>query len=285
MPMVIDLVQNLTCKVTNKSVNPDEVVAIGAAIQGGILSGQVQDVLLLDVTPLSLGIETMGNVMTKIIERNTTIPVKKSQIFSTAEDNQPAVDIHVLQGERQMVSDNISLGRFRLDGISAASRGVPQIEVTFDIDANGILNVSATDKATGKEQRVTITASTNLNQNEINRLVEESKLHEADDKHRRELIEVKNLADQLIYQTEKDLASRNGSVNDDLRNRIESLIMELKAAVEEENLEKIQNMSNKLNEIKTQIETQASTSSNTESDTNDYGSPESEVIEGDFHDV
>lgn len=205
MPMVQDLVRSITGRDPNKSVNPDEVVALGAAVQAGVLSGQVKDVLLLDVTPLSLGVETLGGVMTQVIERNTTIPVKKSQIFSTAEDNQPAVDVHVLQGERQLVSDNISLGRFRLEGIPGAPRGIPQIEVTFDIDANGILNVSAQDKASGKEQKVTITASTNLDKAEIDRLVQDAKQHESDDLHKRELIEAKNIADQVIYQAEKEL--------------------------------------------------------------------------------
>jgi molecular chaperone DnaK len=170
MPMVQDLVQSMLGKTPNKSVNPDEVVAVGAALQAGVLAGEVKDVLLLDVTPLSLGVETLGGVMTRLIERNTTIPVRKSEIFSTAADNQTAVEIHVLQGERPMAADNISLGRFRLEGIPPAPRGVPQIEVTFDIDANGILNVTATDKATGKAQKITVTASTNLSKEEVERL-------------------------------------------------------------------------------------------------------------------
>ena len=203
MPMVQDLVKSLTGKEGNKSVNPDEVVAVGAAIQAGVLGGEVKDILLLDVTPLSLGIETLGGVMTKLIERNTTIPVRKTEVFSTAEDNQTAVDVHVLQGERTMANDNNTLGRFRLDGLPAAPRGIPQVEVTFDIDANGILNVSAKDKATGKEQKVTITASTNLNKSEIDNLVEEAKKHGAEDSKRRELIEARNLADNAIYQAEK----------------------------------------------------------------------------------
>ena len=206
MPMVQDLVRKLTNgKEPNKGVNPDEVVAIGAAIQGGVLGGEVKDILLLDVTPLSLGVETMGSVMTKMIERNTTIPVRKTETYSTAADNQTAVDIHVLQGERPMAGDNMSLGRFRLDGIPPAPRGIPQVEVTFDIDANGILHVTAKDKASGKEQKVTITASTNLNKNDIDRMVQESRAHEAEDKKRRELIDAKNTADSLVYQTEKAL--------------------------------------------------------------------------------
>lgn len=203
MPMVQELVRSLTKKEPHKGVNPDEVVAVGAAIQGGVLGGEVKDVLLLDVTPLSLGVETMGSIMTTLIERNTTIPVKKTEVFSTASDNQTAVDIHVLQGERPMAADNMSLGRFRLEGIPPAARGLPQIEVTFDIDANGILNVTARDRATGKEQKVTITASTNLDKKEIDRMVETARQNEAADRARRELIEARNAADTLAYQTEK----------------------------------------------------------------------------------
>jgi molecular chaperone DnaK len=285
MPMIQELVQNLTGKAGNKSVNPDEVVAIGAAIQGGILSGQIQDVLLLDVTPLSLGIETMGKVLTKIIERNTTIPVKKSQIFSTAEDNQPAVDIHVLQGERQMVGDNISLGMFRLDGIGSSSRGVPQIEVTFDIDANGILNVSAMDKATGKEQKVTITASTNLNQNEIDRLIEEAKKHESDDKYQRELIEMKNMSDQLIYRIEKDMKNSNGSVKSELRDEIDTLIQELKIAISEENVDMMRSNIERLQAAKAKISPEGTSEIKDGTDQSRYAPTESEVIEGEFYDA
>ncbi len=205
MPMVQELARSLTGKEPHKGVNPDEVVAIGAAIQAGVLGGEVKDVLLLDVTPLSLGVETLGSVMTVMIERNTTIPVRKTEVYSTAEDNQTAVDIHVLQGERPMAVDNMSLGRFRLEGIPPAPRGIPQVEVTFDIDANGIINVSAKDKATSKEQNVTITASTNLQDNDINRMVKEARENEADDRRRRELIEARNNADSLVYQTEKTL--------------------------------------------------------------------------------
>ena len=205
MPMVQELVRSLINKEPNKGVNPDEVVAIGAAIQAGVLSGTVKDVLLLDVTPLTLGLETLGGVMTPLIERNTTIPVKKSEIYSTAEDNQTAVDVHVLQGERPMAGDNMSLGRFRLDGIPAAPRGLPQIEVTFDIDANGIINVTARDKATGKEQKVVITASTNLNKSDIDRMVEEAKKHQSEDSRRKELVEARNNADSTVYQVEKQI--------------------------------------------------------------------------------
>ncbi len=231
MPMVQELVQSLTGKEPNKSVNPDEVVAIGAAIQGGVLAGEVKDVLLLDVTPLSLGVETMGAVLTPVIERNTTIPVRKSQIFSTAEDSQTAVDIHVLQGERPMAADNMSLGRFRLEGIPAAPRGIPQIEVTFDIDANGILNVSAKDKATGKEQSVRITASTNLSKSDVERLVQDARSHEAQDRQRKELIETRNQADSVAYQVEKGLKDMNGKVSESQRNEIQERIRDLRGVM------------------------------------------------------
>jgi molecular chaperone DnaK len=240
MPMVQELVRKLTNgKEPNKGVNPDEVVSIGAAIQGGVLGGEVKDILLLDVTPLSLGVETLGSVMTKMIERNTTIPVRKTETYSTAADNQTAVDIHVLQGEREMAGDNMSLGRFRLDGIPPAPRGIPQVEVTFDIDANGILNVTAKDKATGKEQKVTITASTNLNKDDIDRMVQEGKQHEAEDKKRRELIDAKNTADNLVYQLEKSLRELGDKVPADERTKIEAKISTLKQAAQGEDLNSI----------------------------------------------
>ncbi|MBK8619342.1 MAG: molecular chaperone DnaK [Anaerolineales bacterium] len=231
MPMVQDLVRSLTNgKEPNKGVNPDEVVAIGAAIQAGVLGGDVKDILLLDVTPLSLGVETMGSVMTVMIERNTTIPVRKTETYSTAADNQTAVDIHVLQGERPMAADNMTLGRFRLDGLPPAPRGVPQVEVTFDIDANGIIHVTAKDKATGKEQKVAITASTNLNKNDIDRMVQEARQNESADKQRREVIEVKNNADNLVYQTEKALRELGDKVPAAERGSIETQINDLKQA-------------------------------------------------------
>jgi molecular chaperone DnaK len=246
MPMVQELVRSLTTKEPHKGVNPDEVVAVGAAIQAGVLSGEVKDVLLLDVTPLSLGLETLGGVMTVQIERNTTIPVKKSEVFSTAEDNQTAVDVHILQGERPMAADNMSLGRFRLEGIPPALRGTPQIEVTFDIDANGILNVTAHDKATGKEQKVTVTASTNLGKDEIERKVREARDHEAEDKRQRELIEARNTADSLAYQTEKTLRELQDKVPSSDRQNIESKLSQLREAMKGNDISRIKNLSDEV---------------------------------------
>jgi len=247
MPMVQDLVRTLTNgKEPNKGVNPDEVVAVGAAIQAGVLGGEVKDILLLDVTPLSLGVETMGSVMTKMIERNTTIPVRKTETYSTAADGQTAVDIHILQGERPMAADNMSLGRFRLDGIPPAPRGIPQVEVTFDIDANGILNVTAKDKATGKEQKITVTASTNLNKDDIARKVEEAKRYEAEDKKRREVIDARNNADNLIYQTEKSLRDLGEKVSSGERGKIEGKINDLKQAAQGDDLNRIKKATDEL---------------------------------------
>jgi molecular chaperone DnaK len=220
-------------------VNPDEVVAMGAAIQGGILGGDVKDVLLLDVTPLSLGIETLGGVFTRLIERNTTIPTRKSQIFSTAADNQNAVSIHVLQGEREMASQNRTLGRFDLVGIPPAPRGVPQIEVTFDIDANGIVHVSAKDLGTGKEQKIRIESSSGLSEDEINRMVHEAEEHASEDKQTREKVEVRNEADSLIYTTEKSLKDYGNKISADDKQKIESAVAELKTAVENDNTEEM----------------------------------------------
>jgi molecular chaperone DnaK len=246
MPMVQELVRSLTKKEPHKGVNPDEVVAVGAAIQGGVLGGEVKDVLLLDVTPLSLGVETLGGVMTVLIERNTTIPVKKSEIFSTAEDNQTAVDIHIVQGERPMAIDNMSLGRFRLEGIPPTIRGTAQIEVTFDIDANGILNVTAHDKATGREQKVTITASTNLSKDEIDRKVREAREHEADDRRQRELIQARNTADSLVYQTEKTLRELQDKVPASDRQNIESKLSQLREAIKGNDINRINNLTSDL---------------------------------------
>lgn len=246
MPMVQEAVRRLTGQEPNKSVNPDEVVALGAALQGGVLAGDVTDVLLLDVTPLSLGLETLGGVMTALIPRNTTIPTRKSEVFSTAEDGQTAVDVHVLQGERPLAKDNNTLGVFRLDGIPAAPRGIPQVEVTFDIDANGILNVTAKDKATGKSQAITITASTNLSESDINRMVQEAERNAASDQKRRELIEARNAADQVIYQTEKQLGGLNGQVSTAVRQQLESQMKELKEVAQGEETKRITELTNQV---------------------------------------
>jgi molecular chaperone DnaK len=247
MPMIQELVRNLTGgKEPHKGVNPDEVVAIGAAIQAGVLGGEVKDVLLLDVTPLTLGVETLGGVLTPLIERNTTIPVRKSEIFSTAEDGQTAVTIHVLQGERTMAADNMTLGRFNLEGIPPAPRGLPQVEVTFDIDANGILDVTAQDKATGREQKITITASTNLSSSEVEEKVQDAKRHEAEDRRRRELIGARNTADQLIYQTEKSMNELGDQVPASDRATIESTIEDLKRAKDSDDLDRIRQLTEQL---------------------------------------
>ena len=308
MPMVQELVRSMTNKEPHKGVNPDEVVAVGAAIQAGVLAGEVKDVLLLDVTPLSLGLETLGSVMTVLIERNTTIPVKKTEIFSTAEDNQTAVDIHVLQGERPMADDNMTLGHFRLEGIPPAPRGIPQVEVTFDIDANGIINVLAKDKATGKEQKVTITASTNLDKSEIERMVQQAREHEADDRKRRELIETRNNGDNLAYQTEKTLNELGDKVPASERQNIETKIGELREAVKGDDIANIKRLSdeiqNAFHALSQQLYAQqgapaggpqpggpfpgsAPFSGDGGNGGNGSGSPEDEgeVIEGEFHEA
>ena len=262
MPMVQDLVRRLTGgKEPHRGVNPDEVVAVGAALQGGVLSGQVKDVLLLDVTPLTLGVETLGGVLTPVIERNTTIPVKKSQVFSTAEDNQPAVTIHVLQGERPLAVDNMSLGQFNLEGIPPAPRGLPQVEVTFDIDANGILHVGAQDKATGKAQQITITASTNLNKADIERMVRQAEINKAADQRRRELIEARNQADTLAYGLEKELRDAEGgaaALDANSRRGLEQVIADLRKAAGGEDITAIRDAMARLQQARGQVMADAS---------------------------
>ncbi len=261
IPAVQDAVKKVTGKEPFKGINPDECVSIGAAIQAGVLTGEVHDVLLLDVTPLSLSIETLGGVATKLIERNTTIPTKKSQIFSTAADNQTAVDIHVMQGEREMAAGNITLGRFQLTGIAPAPRGIPQIEVTFDIDANGIVNVSAKDMGTGKEQRITITSSTNLSEDEINQKVKEAEQFAEEDKKRKEEIEERNKAENLVYETEKALKELEGKISDDEKKSVEDAKEELKKALEANNPEdikaKTETLTEKFHAISTKLYEQA----------------------------
>jgi molecular chaperone DnaK len=239
MPKVQEIVKSIFGKEGSKGVNPDEAVAVGAAIQGGVLGGDVKDVLLLDVTPLSLGIETMGGVMTKLIPRNTTIPTKKSQVFSTAADGQTAVSIHVLQGEREMADQNRTLGRFDLVGIPAAPRGVPQIEVTFDIDANGIVHVSAKDLGTGKEQHIQITSSSGLSEDEINKMVKDAEANAAADKARRESVDAKNEADSLIYATEKSVKDLGDKVDGAEKQKIDDAIAALRQALQSDNVEDI----------------------------------------------
>jgi len=292
MPMVQELVRQITNgKDPNKGVNPDEVVSIGAAIQGGVLGGEVKDVLLLDVTPLSLGVETLGSVMTRLIERNTTIPVKKTEVFSTAADSQTSVDIHVLQGERPMAADNMTLGRFRLDGIPPAPRGIPQVEVTFDIDANGILSVTAKDKATGKEQKVTITASTNLNKNDVERMVREAAQHKDEDDRRKALIEAKNMGDSTAYQAEKLLRDMGEKVEAGKRAELESKIKELRDLLNEDNAAAIntaaQAVQNLMQDIGAAAYQQpqdgpAAGESHTNSDTEEGGE---DFVEGEFHEA
>ena len=279
IPKVQEIIKNELGKEPSKGVNPDEVVAMGAAIQGGVLTGDVNDIVLLDVTPLSLGIETLGGVCTVLIPRNTTIPTSKSQVFSTAADNQPAVDIHILQGERSMASDNKTLGRFQLTGIPAAPRGVPQIEVTFDIDANGIVNVKAKDLGTNKEQAITITASTNLSDDEIDKMVKEAEANREADEKRKEEADIKNEAEQLIFMTEKSIKDLGDKIDAKDKEKAEAEIKELKEALEKDNLDDIKSKKEKLNETAMAFATkvyeeaakkaQAENKDNTESDKKD----------------
>jgi molecular chaperone DnaK len=285
MPMVQNFVRQQTNKEPNKGVNPDEVVAVGAAVQAGVLGGEVKDVLLLDVTPLSLGVETLGGVMTALIPRNSTIPIRKSEIFSTAEDNQTAVDVHVLQGERPMAADNMSLGRFRLEGIAAAPRGMPQVEVTFDIDANGILNVSAKDKATGKEQHVTITASTNLDKSDIDRMVNEAQQNQAADQRQRELVDARNTGDSTAYQVEKLLNELGMQVPGEVRGDMERRISDLRQAIKGDDMQRIRRLTEELQNAANQMGAaaqQAQQAQPEQQGERQRPGPD-DVVEGEFH--
>ena len=288
MPMVQNLVRGLTGKDPHKGVNPDEVVAVGAAIQAGVLAGEVKDVLLLDVTPLSLGVETLGGVMTTLIERNTTIPIEKSEVFSTAEDSQTAVDIHVLQGERPMAADNMTLGRFRLEGIPPAPRGIPQIEVIFDIDANGIINVTAKDKATGKSQKVTITASTNLDNADVERMVQEAQSHASEDRTRRDLAEARNTGDTMAYSAEKALRELGDKVPDTDREQIEVKVADLRKALDGDNVDEIKSLTEEVQQasyaLSQQLYAQEAGPEGT-SESGVGGQEEGDVVEGEFREA
>jgi len=293
IPAVQEAVKRLTGKDPHKGINPDECVALGAAIQGGVLTGEFgTDILLVDVTPLSLGIETLGGVFTKLIERNTRIPTKKSQVFSTAADNQPAVDIHVLQGERQMAADNITLGRFQLSGIVPAPRGIPQIEVTFDIDANGIVNVSAKDLGTGKEQKITITASTKMSDDEIERKVKEAEQYADQDKKRKEEIEIRNNADTLLYQTEKTLKDLEGKISSEEKASAQAAADELKKAIESNDANQMKDKTEKLTKVfndlaqKLYAQTGAQGGPQADPDFNQGSAPEDDnVVDADFEEI
>jgi molecular chaperone DnaK len=296
MPAVQERVRNIFGKEPNKGVNPDEVVALGAAIQGAVMTGNVNDVLLLDVAPLSLGIETLGGIMTKLIEKNTTIPTKKSEIFSTAEDNQPAVSIHVLQGEREMAADNKTLGRFELLGIPPAPRGAPQIEVTFDIDANGIVEVSAKDHATGRQQSIKITASSGLSHEEINKLIKEAELHAEEDKSKKELVDARNSADALIYTTEKSMTEQGNTVDNSLKAEVIDAINHLKRTMEGKDTAEIKRLTETLTQASHKLAasmyehaSQSSAQQSRAGEKTEWGQPsagsEDDVVDAEFRDV
>ena len=289
MPKVQERVKAFFGKEPRKDVNPDEAVAIGAAIQGAVLSGEVKDVLLLDVTPLSLGIETLGGVMTKLIEKNTTIPTKATQVFSTADDNQSAVTVHVLQGERERAADNKSLGQFNLEGIPPASRGVPQIEVTFDIDANGILNVSAKDKATGKEQSIVIKASSGLAEEEVQRMVKEAEAHAEEDRRFHELVQARNQADTLIHATRKSIEQLGDKLEASEKDRIESAIKALEEATKADDKAAIEGKIKVLSEASAKMAERLYAQGRTDSDATSAGAGSSaggeDVVDAEFEDV
>ena len=287
MPAVKELVKRVTTKDPNQTVNPDEVVAVGAAIQGGVLAGEVKDILLLDVTPLSLGVETLGGVMTKMISRNTTVPTKKAETYSTAVDGQTNVEIHVLQGEREMASDNKSLGTFRLDGIPPAPRGVPQIEVTFDIDANGILSVNAKDKGSGKEQSISITGASTLSDNEVDKMVKDAEMNASADKEKREKIDIKNQAETLVYQSEKQIGELGDKVDEEAKAKVEEKRVKLKEAIEKDDYETmktlVEELQQELYSLGASVYQQANAASQAADDSNaDSKTDGDDVIDADF---
>jgi molecular chaperone DnaK len=284
IPAVQELVRRIIGKDPCQGVNPDEVVAVGAAIQAGVLAGEVKDILLLDVTPLSLGVETLGGVMTKIIPRNTTIPVKKSEIFSTAADGQANVEVHVLQGERELAKDNKSLGTFRLDGIPPAPRGVPQIEVTFDIDANGILSVTAQDKATGKQQSISITGASTLDKRDVESMVRDAEAHAEEDRKRREQIDTKNIADSLAYQAQKQMQDLGDKVSADDRSRVEGLINDLRDAINQDNFDRMKSLTNELQEALMQVGSAVYAQAGGATDGRTTSGTDEDVIDADFVD-